>query len=60
MFIDENTSRADLLKAWHENTNGMIDAFLEADVDPDLETTPTEDIRRVIIQWIQDGDECEA
>jgi hypothetical protein len=60
MFITETTSRADLLKVWNENTSEMLGAFLAANVDPDLDSTPTEDIRRVILQWIEDGDECAA
>ena len=58
MFIDENTSRADLIKAVDENLNDVIDAFIDADVDPHKPETPTEDIRRVLIAWIEDGDEC--
>ena len=58
MFIDTNTSREDLIKTWNENVAALVDAFIEADVDPDLPETTTEAIREVIISWIEAGDEC--
>ncbi len=58
MFIDTNTSREDLIKTWNENVAELVDAFIEADVDPDLPETTTEAIREVIISWIEAGDEC--
>lgn len=59
-MIDQNTSREELIAAWHDNMSEMADAFLAADVDPDLAETPTEEIRKVIISWIEAGDECVA
>ncbi len=58
MFIDTNTSREDLIKTWNENVAELVDAFIEADVDPDLPETTTEAIREVIISWVEAGDEC--
>ncbi len=57
-FIDHNTPRDVLVKLVDENLNDIIDAFIQAGVDPRKETTPTEDIFDVIVQWIEDGDEC--
>lgn len=59
-FIDANTSREQLLAIWEENTNALVDAFIQAGVDPDLADTPTDAIRAVITNWIEAGDECAA
>jgi hypothetical protein len=57
-FITETTSRDELLAIWAANTNDLVDAFIAAGIDPDEEATPTEAIRSVIVNWIEDGDEC--
>lgn len=57
-LITENTTRAELLAIWAENTADLVDAFIAAGVDPDMESTPTEAIRDVIVGWIEAGDEC--
>lgn len=58
MFIDQSTTREQLIQVWHDNANDLVDVFINAGVDPDLDETPTEEIRNVIISWIEAGDEC--
>ena len=60
MMITEATTRQELIAVWHDNMSDLMDAFLAADVDPDLDTTPTDAIRNVIVSWIEAGDECSA
>ena len=57
-FITENTTKAELLAIWHENTGELVDAFIAAGIDPDAPETTADEIRGVIVQWIEDGDEC--
>ncbi len=59
-MITQETTREELVACWHANLGEMVDAFIAANVDPDDPSTETEEIRRVIIQWIEDGDECAA
>lgn len=59
-MITEETSREELIRVWHENLGELVDAFIEAGIDPDDDATPTSEIYRVIARWIEDGDECAA
>lgn len=56
-MIDENTSRQDLLTAIYSE-NGLIDAFIAADKDPEF--MDTEAVREFVMDWIEAGDECAA
>jgi hypothetical protein len=56
-MIDENTSRQDLLTAIYSD-GALIDAFIVADLDPEL--METEAVREFVMNWIEDGDECGA
>jgi hypothetical protein len=60
MFITAKTSRDELLQIWADNTADLVDAFIAANVDPDHPITKTDDIRAVIVGWIEAGDECAA
>ena len=51
MFIDENTSRADL----------EIVAIFECNIDCDkIEGASDDELRMMICDWIEAGDECAA
>lgn len=56
-FIDQNTSREDLLQAIYSD-GALIDHFIAADLDP--EHMETEAIRTEVTNWIEAGDECGA
>lgn len=60
MFIDANTSREVLMQAWNEHCVDMVDTAIRMNIDPDMPETGTEDIRRLILTWIEAGDECAA
>ena len=59
-FISKDMTREEVLKVWQENTFDLIDAMIEANIDPDKPETKTQDIIDVIIAWIESGDECAA
>jgi hypothetical protein len=50
MFIDENTSRADLLNAIYDD-GAAIDFFMTRGIDP--ETTDTASIRETLVAYIK-------
>jgi hypothetical protein len=58
LYLTEATTKDELLAFWIANTNELIDAFIAANVDPDLPETTADEIRAVLIQWCVDGDEC--
>jgi len=58
LMIDENTTREKLIQVVDENLFDVIDDFMEAEVDPHKNETSTNDIRRVLINWIEACDEC--
>lgn len=55
MFIDETTSREDLLNVIYGTTD-LFSQFLDADKDPEF--LSTEELRETIVAWIAAGDEC--
>ena len=56
LFITETTSRSDLLNAIYSDLD-LIDAFIQADLDP--EVMETDVVRDFIVDWVADGDETE-
>jgi hypothetical protein len=58
IFISSDMSREEVLKVWQDHTFDLVDAMIEASVDPDKPETKTQDIIDVIRNWIESGDEC--
>jgi hypothetical protein len=54
-FIDETTSRKDLLSAIYGDIN-IVQYFIDKDADP--ETMETADIYEALRGWVEAGDEC--
>jgi KaiC/GvpD/RAD55 family RecA-like ATPase len=58
IYISNDMTREEVLKVWQDNSFDLIDAMIDADVDPDKPETKTQDIIDVIRNWIEVGDEC--
>lgn len=56
-FIDENTSREDLVAALTSDLDA-IQFCIDRGVDPELAETSTETIRETLRDFIEAGDEC--
>lgn len=57
MYIDDNTSREDLLESIYSNSDLL---FHFADNIGDPEKMTDNEIRAAIVDWIYSGDECSA
>jgi hypothetical protein len=58
MFIDENTSREDLLSAIYGTTGSgnLIDVCIARNIDP--EDMDDAELLALLREWIEAGDEC--
>jgi hypothetical protein len=58
MFIDENTSREDLLSAIYGTTGpeNLIDVCIARNIDP--ENMDDAELLALLREWIEAGDEC--
>jgi hypothetical protein len=54
MFIDENTSRDDLLTA--VCSTNLLQECIDRDIDP--EALNDADLLKLVREWIEAGDEC--
>jgi hypothetical protein len=54
MFVDATTSREDLLTAIY-GEGVLLDTFICLGLDP--EEMETEEVRAIVMKWIEDGDE---
>lgn len=62
MFIDESTPRETLIKAL-DAERGLFDAVLDVLLDRGLSSEDdltTAELLEIILDWIEDGDECMA
>jgi hypothetical protein len=58
LMIDDNTSRETLLTAIYSSKDGLLDYFVDGNLDPEFMST--DDIRAHVIKWIEAGDEAEG
>lgn len=59
MFIDENTSREDLINAITSTLDG-VQFCIDRDIDPEDPAVETEVIRQIVIDFIEAGNEVAA